>query len=205
LNFVKADNKLITDDASQKPRSAASPRVTAADETPKNKKDSKADPTPPNSTLRAGEPKRTAEWSPKELAEVRRRIVAFWGREPEEGFEVSVMLRARGATAADVCDLLHRKHANSNCRVGGRWAPKNQNWFLAVIEHEFTPGHLPESPVASHRESQVEPEAVNTGIEAIELADAPRSIVESVMCGRCGGAALVRYADGTVEGCGCRR
>jgi hypothetical protein len=114
LNLGKADNKLIPDDASQKPRSAASPRVNAADRSPKSKKSQKADPRPPTST--PAEPNRAIEWSQRELAEVRRRIVAFWGREPEEGFEVSVMLRARGATAADVCDLLDRKHANTNCK-----------------------------------------------------------------------------------------
>jgi hypothetical protein len=203
LNLVKADNKLITDDASQKPRSAASRRVNVAAENPKPKKNGKADPPPPRSTPSPA--RHPAEWSPGELAEVRRRITAFWGREPEEGFEVSVMLRARGATAGDVCELLDRKHSNTNCRIGGRWAPKNQNWFLAIIENEFTPGHLPEPPAAPRSEHQAEPNVTNTGIEVLEIPDAPRSIVESVMCSKCGGAALIRYADGIIEGCGCRR
>jgi hypothetical protein len=205
LNSVKADNKLIPDDASQETRSAASPRVAAA-ERPKTNMDPKADPAALLSS-NPGPPEadRAEGWTQGQLAEVRRRITAFWGREPEEGFEISVMLRARGASAEAVCELLDRKHANTNCRVGGRWAPKNQNWFLTVIENEFTPGHLPEPPAAPRSEHQAEPEIADRGIEAIELPDAPLSIVESVMCSKCGGSALVRYADGKIEGCGCRR
>jgi hypothetical protein len=143
-------------------------------------------------------------WTPGKLIEVRRRIVAFWEREPEEGFEVSVMLRARGASAAAVCDLLDRKYANPKCRPGGRLAPRNQNWFLTVIENEFAPGHLPEPPALPRGKDHVETEFIDCGIEAIELPDAPRSIVESVRCDRCGGQALVRYTDGTIDGCQCR-
>jgi hypothetical protein len=145
-------------------------------------------------------------WTPAELAEVRDRIIAFWRREPEEKFEVSVMLRARGASAAAVCDLLDRKFADKNLRVGGRNAPKSQNWFLTVIENELTPGHLPESPTpVSSDQQQIDLRILNQGIGAIELPDAPRSIVESVRCGDCDGAALVRFTDDTIEGCGCRQ
>lgn len=145
-------------------------------------------------------------WTQGELAQMRRRIIEFWGREPEESFEVSVMLRAWGASALAVCDLLDRKFANKNLRVGGRYAPKSQNWFLEVIGNEFTPGHLPEPPTPQRRDQQqIEQEILNRGTEAIELADAPRSIVESVNCNDCGRAALVVYTDDTVEGCGCRR
>jgi hypothetical protein len=199
LNSVKADHKRISGCASQKQRSDASIPVKATIETLKDKT-SKADRVSPvfvDSGSKMG-------WSLRELADVRRRIVAFWGREPEEGFEISVMLRARGASAAAVCELLDRKYANPNCRVGGRHAPKNQNWFLTVIENELFPGRLPEPP-ARQREDQVDQEIVRRGIEAIELPDAPRSIVESARCDRCGGQALVHYTDGTIDGCGCRR
>jgi hypothetical protein len=145
-------------------------------------------------------------WTPQELAAVRSRIVLHWGREPEKGFEVSVMLRARGASAKAVCQLLDGKFANKKLRVGGRWAPKSQNWFLTVIENEFNPGHLPEPAASpSNEEQQIDQQTLNRGIEAIELADAARSIVESVNCNHCGRAALVEYTDGTVEGCGCRQ
>ena len=157
LNYVKADNKLIPGDASQKQRTAASSCVTAANESPKNNKDRKADQMAPLSSslgpLEASNPAK--EWTRRELADVRRRIVGFWGREPEEDFEVSVMLRAGGASAAAVCELLDRKYANTNCRVGGRWAPRSQDWFLTIIENEFAPGHLPEPPAPPHRGSNV--------------------------------------------------
>ena len=198
LNSVKADSKRISGYASQKQRSDASVPVKAKIEALKNK-NSKADRVSrvlQDSSSKMG-------WSREELAEVRSRIVAFWRREPEEDFEISVMLRARGASAADVRALLDRKYTNPNCRVGGRHAPKNQNWFLTIIENEFFPGHLPEPP-ARQRDQQDESEMINRGIEAIELPDASRSIAESVGCARCGGQALVRYTDGTIEGCGCR-
>ena len=76
---------------------------------------------------------------------------------------------------------------------------------LSVIENEFTPGHLPEPPSPHRRDQQqIEAEILSRGIEAIELPDAPRSIVEYVNCNHCGRAALVIYTDGVVEGCGCR-
>jgi len=145
-------------------------------------------------------------WTFDELATVRARIVLYWGHEPTKEFEVSVMLRARSATAAVVCQLLDLKFANKNLRVGGRNAPRSQNWFLTVIENELTPGHLPEPPSSARPDQQeIESETLTRGIEAIELADAPRSIIESVRCNDCGGAALLRYTDGTIEGCDCRQ
>jgi DNA-binding Lrp family transcriptional regulator len=197
LNSGKADIKLIPDDASQKARSAASPWVRAPERTRKDE-DPPADfPEPPQSDGCQG-------WTPGELAEVRRQIAVLWGREPEVSFETSIMLRARGATAAEVCDLFNRKFSNPKCRIGGRWAPKNQNWFLTVIENEFSPGHLPEQPAVPRPEHRIQPEDMNRAIEVIELPNASRSLVESVRCSKCGGSALARYTDGTIEGCGCR-
>jgi hypothetical protein len=205
LNSAKADIKLIPGDASQKPRAAAGPGGVLAHGATKSE-NPKADPSAalnsdpgiPNASDRA------KGWTRGDLAEVRRRITAFWGREPEEGFEKSVMLRARGVTAAAVCELLDRKYADPNCRPGGRWAPKKQNWFLTVIENEFSPGHLPEQPAVQRPEHQAKAEEMNRGIEVIELPDAGRSIVESVQCSGCGDYILVRYTDGTIEGCRCR-
>ena len=203
LNFEKADQKRIPGYASQEPRSAASLSSTRTEDD--RNQAPKAD-SPESVAREPGPPGQNPVrgWTQEQLDQVRRRIVAFWGREPEEGFEVSMMLRARDASAAAVCELLDRKYANRNCRVGGRFAPRNQNWFLTVVENEFVPGHLPETPAPPERESDVEPELLNRGTETIELPDAPRSIVESALCSRCGGQALVRYTDGTIEGCGCR-
>jgi hypothetical protein len=198
-------DKRISGYASPKTRSAASSSVMwsheAENNPPKADAEQRAftDPDPRNhETPRSG-------WSGEELAAVRHRIVTFWGREPEEGFEVSVMLRARGASAAAVCQLLDRKFADKNLRSGGRNAPRRQNWFFTVIENEFSPGHLPEPPSAlSGDEHQLESAILDRGIEAIELPHAPRSIVESVTCSQCG-EALICYTDGAVQGCGCQR
>jgi hypothetical protein len=198
LNHVKADYKRIPGCAPQKQRSAASSSAICTDEI--KRRSSKADQP---GVMRQGEGG-SHSWTKDQLAEVRHRIVAYWGREPEQGFEVSVMLRARGAIAAEVCSLLDRKFANRNLRVGGRYAPKSQNWFLTVIENEFMPGHLPECPSAlSPPPQESERETLDRGIETIELAHAPRSIVESVICNRCGRAGLVLYTDGSIDSCGC--
>jgi hypothetical protein len=201
LNLEKADEKLIPGDASQNRRSASSLRVSLAQETP-NTKGLSADAEKPLTSDAVSETTGSAQgWTERELAEVRQRITALWGSEPEPGFEVSVMLRARGGTAAAVCDLFDRKAANPKCRSGGRWAPRSLNWFLTVIENEFAPGHLPEPPA----DRQLPSEDMCRGIEVLELPDAERSIVESVPCAACGGCALVRYTDGTIEGCQCHR
>ena len=73
--------------------------------------------------------------------------------------------------------MFERKFANAKCRVGGKCAPKKQNWFLAVIENELFPGHLPEQPAAPHREHRIEPEEMNQALEATELPGAGRSMV----------------------------
>jgi len=199
-------NKRIPGDASQKPRTAASSSVTCKQQPESEPPKADAEEPVSSDRNRPTVAPTLKGWTQEELARVRHRIVAFFGREPEQGFEVSVMLRARGASAAAVCDLLGQKFADRKLRVGGRNAPRSQNWFLAVIENEFTPGHLPEppSPVGPDKQ-RCDEEILNRGIEAIELPDAPRSIVESVVCSDCGGAALVRYTDGAVEGCSCRQ
>jgi hypothetical protein len=202
----KTTNKRISGDASQKTRSAASSPVRLSKES--ETRTSKTDRIPQTST----DPNSTTDddpvkgWTPEELVTVRNRIVRYWGREPEEGLEVSIMLRARGASAAAVCDLFDRKFTNKKLRVGGKWAPKHQNWFLTLTENEFTPGHLAEPPSpARSDQQQIEAEVLKRGIEAIELPGAARSISQSVRCNNCGGAALVVYTDGAVEGCGCRQ
>jgi len=202
----RTTNKRISGYASQNTRSAASSSVMRKQqpesEPPKADAEQPAfsDPNPP---IIAPPMK---GWTQEELTKVRDRIIAFWGREPAEGFEISVMLRAGSASAAAVCDLLDQKFVNKKLRVGGRNAPRNQNWLLTVIENEFTPGHLPEppSPVRPD-EQQSDEETLSRGIETIELPQATRSIVESVQCNRCGGEALVTYTDGAVENCGCEQ
>jgi len=202
LNSVEADKKLITGAASQERRTGASPSFASSEPGPKGKDPRTKKAASPNTDQNSPEGV-PGSWSEGELADLRRQVVELLGREPSEGFENSLMLRARTATAADVSELVRRKLANSKCQEGGRWAPKNQNWFLTVIENEFSPGHIAEPPTSSlhHR---IDPEVLNDGIDAIELPDAPRSIVESVRCSHCGGFALAQYTNGRIEGCDCR-
>jgi hypothetical protein len=202
----KADNKRISGCASQNQQSAASLTVTLLQE-PENKTP-KADPEQCTVTEPTGSMNKNPleGWTPEELATVRSRIVQYWRREPEEGFEVSVMLRARGASATAVCKFLDRIFADKKLSPGGRWEPKHQNWFLTAVESEFTPGHLPESPAAPCKYQQSRDEAtLHRGIDVIELPHATRSIVESVGCKHCGGEALVRFTDGSVHACGCEK
>lgn len=172
--LVTPDIKRIPVGTSQEQRSTASPSMPFSREEPKSDIL-----LPPGISLQEQnlplEENRERGWSPKELAEVRRRIVAFWGREPDDGFEISVMLRAGGVSAAAVCELIDRKHANPNCRRGGRWAPESQNWFLAIVEREFGVSRLPEPPAAPHADHRIDQDELEWGLEALELPDAPAS------------------------------
>jgi Helix-turn-helix domain len=200
----KADEKRIPGCASQRPRSDASLLFGSSqadkDRTPRA--------NPCHSAASGDDPSIAKErhqraWTVQELAEIRRQITIFLGREPTEGFETSVMLRAKGQSAAAVCALFDRKFANKKFRPGGRYAPRNQNWFLTLIENEFWPGHLPECPSPPH-ESVTPSAGIDRGNETIELPDAPRSLVESGRCPECG-TPLAVFTDGTVEGCNCVR
>jgi hypothetical protein len=114
-------------------------------------------------------------WSESDLARLRVGLKQYMeGDEPPARFEDSCELRANGATAREVFDLLERKWANPKYRPGKRQGPRTWNWFLKVIGNEFNAaerGHLPEQPAAA-RPSIAEREALERGIDAIELPDA---------------------------------
>jgi hypothetical protein len=82
--------------------------------------------------------------------------------------------------------------------TGGRQA-KRQPELAPIAKPE------PAAQAAPRPKLQAEPAAINCGIEATERPITPRTIVESVICSSCGGFALVRYTDDTIEGCGCRQ
>jgi len=108
--------------------------------------------------------------------------------------------------ARDMCVALEAAW-NRSAAPGKKNAPQNWNWFYTTLRNALIPGEaarLPEQPAAPHPEHEAGLAAISRGIEAIELAHAPRSIIESVRCNDCSGSALVRYTDGTIEGCGCR-
>jgi Helix-turn-helix domain len=153
-------------DEPQKPRLAARPMV-AADPTPKTngkprKAEAAANPAAGSGTPATVTPKPSPErpqanppWTAQELAIVRRALQTYMKEAPRAGFERSCELRARGATAKEVCDLLIEKHSNPKFRPGRKYGPGRKdgedtawNWFLTLIGNELDYPHLPE-PSAS--------------------------------------------------------
>ncbi len=127
-----------------------------------------------------------SRWSATELAKVRSRITAFFGQEPSEGFELSVMLRVRGATAdAVIIGVLDEKYADRNCRPGGRYAPHSENWFLEVLSNALCGQHLPEVPAAPQPLSDAQKRFNAAAIEAIEVPGKEQTAATGVPGGRC--------------------
>jgi biotin operon repressor len=87
-------------------------------------------------------------WTGDELKMVRERLRAYMeDDDPPERFEQSCELRARGAKAGDVLELLDRRWQKRKYRPGRRHGPYKWNWFLTVIGKEFSEterDHLPE-------------------------------------------------------------
>jgi hypothetical protein len=95
-------------------------------------------------------------WSTEKLAMLRAALKHWMeGEEPPARFEESCELRANGATARQVFDLLNRRWSDAKYRPGGKHAPRKWSWFLKVIGNEFSVterGHLPEQPASAvHR------------------------------------------------------
>jgi hypothetical protein len=109
------------------------------------------------------------------------------------------LLRARGATVADILDLITRRWKAKKHRPGATCGPRSWNWFLTVIGNEFSPAERSRSPatVASpHPDHGISPDCLARGIEAIETNPAD-SLVSSYRC-KCGGE--IRQYENRVEG-----
>jgi hypothetical protein len=115
-----------------------------------------------------------ARWSTEHLAMLRAALKKWMeGDEPPERFAESCELRANGATARQVFNLLNRRWNEAKYRPGGKHAPRKWAWFLKVIGAEFSElerCHLPEQPAAAG--PNVEQEYNRRAIAAIELPDA---------------------------------
>jgi len=73
-----------------------------------------------------------ARWSDSDLARLRVGLTKFMeGDAPPTRFEHSCELRANGASAREVFDLLERKWADPKYRPGGKHGPRKWAWFLA--------------------------------------------------------------------------
>jgi hypothetical protein len=188
---------------------ADSPAKTASDEpsSPVKEKKLKADPEPSVREQTSGIAK-FPPWTGIDVGQIQKLLSAFMdGDEPPVKLIEWICTTFEGVCPAlDVCAALEAAW-NRRAAPGKKNAPRNWNWFYTMLRNALIPGEasrLPEQPAVANPVHEAEPSAMNSGIEAIELAFAPRSIVESVRCNDCGGYALVQYADGIIEGCGCR-
>jgi hypothetical protein len=140
-------------------------------------------------------------WSDSDLATLRAGLKKYMaGDEPPERFEHSCELRANGATAREVFDLIERRWRNKKYRPGGQYGPRGWNWFLKVIGNEFSAterSHLPEQPAAPHPAHQATAEEMACGIDALD------SLVASYTC-KCG-AEMRQCSDRVVGTCTCGR
>jgi hypothetical protein len=147
-------------------------------------------------------------WTGIDVSHIRKLLAAFMdGEEPPVKLIEWICVTFDGVCQArDVCSALEAAW-NRSAAPGGKNAPRTWNWFYTILRKALVPGEsarLPEQPAAPNPALEGEVAAMSRGIEAIELAHAPRSIVQSVRCHRCGGCALVQYTDGSIEGCECR-
>jgi hypothetical protein len=154
--------------ASQRRRSGArSARNTPSNQTNGDRPEPLASSTEP--TLEERPPSIPKPWTSRELAMVRRGVTTFLGWEPSKGFEKSVMLRVRGASADAVSAILDEKYRNRHCRPGERYAPRSENWFLEVLSNELNGQHFPEPPAAPQPVSEAQRQFNAAANEAIEI------------------------------------
>ena len=175
---------------------ADSPAKTAGEEKTFSveKKKTKADPDFP-------------PWTGLDVSQIRKRLSAFMeGEEPPIELIEWICTTFEGfCPARDVFAALEAAWSRS-AAPGKKNAPRSWNWFYSTLRNALIPGEaarLPEQPAVPHPDHTAKPAAIASGIGAIELAKAPRSIVESAPCAECGGCALARYTDGTIASCGC--
>lgn len=172
--------------SSQKARTAARPPCDASSNT-KTSRNAENPEHPGTSREFDAAPPRSCgtPWSATELAKVRSRITAFFGQEPSERLELSVMLRVRGATADAVVAVLDEKYADRRYRPGGRYAPHSENWFLEVLSNALCGQHFPEALAAPQALSNAQKRFNAAAIEAIEVPGQDQTSATAIPGGRC--------------------
>jgi hypothetical protein len=104
------------------------------DESPKDAIRS-PDPVSEGDSVAQGGPLPPKAKPPEELLKLRAALIAYMGKIPPAYFENSCMLRARGATAADIIDLINRRLDQS--AVEGKeistWAPSRSAYLELVF------------------------------------------------------------------------
>ncbi len=126
--------------------------------------------------------------------------------EPPEHIVADCLYAGNGWSGCEIADFLRRRFGCFTS--GGEWKlkpkfapsgrnyPRGWNYYIEAIRNEAKPGHLPEQPATPRPEHHVEPEVMDRALETID------SIVESVLCPRCGDS-VIRYIDGTFRSCKC--
>ena len=117
-------------------------------------------------------------WSDADLSKLRAGLRNYMeGDEAPARFEYSCELRANGASARQVRDLLSRLWADPKYRPGKEYGPRGWNWFLKVIGNEFNVAernHLPEQPASAG--PNVDEGYNRRATAAIELPDAEAGV-----------------------------
>jgi hypothetical protein len=143
-------------------------------------------------------------WTDLDITNVGKWVSVFMNGEPPPPALVSWVIQfstERSLRASDIHRALDT--AWRRAAPGRQNAPRSWNWFYEVLRAAFIPGYdarLSETPAATHPSHQASSEEVR-GIEALELPDAPDSLVASYRC-KCG--AEIRQYQNRVDGtCTC--
>ena len=158
---LNASTSRLPADELQKPQSAARPKGVGAPKTENQSQNQKAEPAAGAIGVcltseerlfhegKAGKP----FWTEEDQILIWNALYAYMERDPPEALVQSCELRAAGATAQQVLELLKRKHSNPRYRCGRKYGPGGKggnsydnpwNWFLTVIGNEFQGQHFPE-------------------------------------------------------------
>ena len=138
-------------------------------------------------------------WSDSDLAAIRAGLKKYMeGDEPPERFEYSCELRANGATAREVLELIERKWRNKKYRPGGQHGPRGWNWFLQLIGNEFSPNRTVPSIRAARGAAFRSPATAEEMACGTDVLD---SLVASYAC-KCG-AEIRQYRDRVIGTCTC--
>ncbi len=145
-------------------------------------------------------------WTALDISDLQRWLSAFMeGEEPPAElvnwivFDLSARYDLKASDIHRALDAAWKR----NARPGGKNAPRDWNWFYETLRNALIPGYaarLPEAPAVPRPAHQANAEGMR-GIEALELPDAPDSLVASYRC-KCGGE-IWQYQDRVVGTCVC--
>lgn len=148
-----------------------------------------------NQESKADEP-RSPRWTGLDVANVGKILRAMMDDEPPPGLMewiVEDLAPRNKLSAADVCTSL--RNAWARARKGNR--PRRWSWVYEVLRNAHVPGYAARAPEPTAPQPAIPP----LDVEAIELPDAPDSLIASARC-KCG-AEIRQYRDRIVGRCTC--